>query len=320
MKAGILKGINQALEIAQSELPIVQENYSLVKVDHCALNHRDLWIAKGQYAGLKFPIILGSDISGTHNQNSVLVNPSIEWGDKQNYQSKSFRIIGLPENGGLAEFVSVPMSNIHLKPEHLNSIQASALPLAGLTAYRALFSRAGLVNSDKVFITGIGGGVALFALQFALAIGAEVYVSSSDDLKIQKAIKLGAKAGFNYLKKDWHKDFLSQCEGVDVVIDGAGGEDFSKLIKICNPGARIALYGATRGSWADVIVQQVFWKQLNILGSTMGSDEDFGKMLNMVEKNRIIPIVDHVFKLQEINDAFQYMESGKQFGKIVIEI
>ncbi|NOT36128.1 MAG: zinc-binding dehydrogenase [Saprospiraceae bacterium] len=320
MKAAILDGIKNRLEIRETELPEVNPNSSLVNVKYCALNHRDLWIYKGQYAGLKFPIILGSDISGVYENAEVLINPSLNWGGSELFQGPLYSILGLPANGGLAEFVSVPHQNIIDKPKHLKMEQAAALPLAGLTAYRALFSRAKVTSTDKIFISGIGGGVALFALQFAVAIGAEVYVSSSDDSKIEKAIQLGAKAGFNYSNETWHKEFLKTHSGVDVVIDGAGGQGFSQLIKICNPGARIALYGATRGTWSDIVVQQVFWKQLNILGSTMGSEQDFKEMVQLVSSHSIQPVVDRIFALHEINEALQYMEAGKQFGKIVIAV
>ncbi len=298
----------------------LESNKVFVEVKHCALNHRDLWISKGQYAGLKYPIILGSDVSGLVDGREVILNPSLHWGSNKNYQDKSYKILGLPDHGGLAEYVSIDSENIYTKPEHLNSIEASALPLAGLTAYRALFTRANVHSNDKVFITGIGGGVALIALQMALAIGAEVFVSSSDDDKINKALLLGAKAGYNYKNPEWHKEFLTQHSGVDVIVDGAGGSDFGKLVKISNPGARITLYGATQGSWQDIIVQQVFWKQLNILGSTMGSDNDFVELLKLINDNKIIPIVDKVFPLSEINEAFDYMNNGLQFGKIVISI
>lgn len=320
MKAAILNGVNQKIEIREFSLDPIDNNKVLVDVNHCSLNHRDLWISKGQYAGLNFPIILGSDVCGNISEREVILNPSLQWGLNNHFQDKSYKILGLPDHGGLAEKVAIYQSNIYDKPSHLTGAQASALPLAGLTAFRALCTRAKLTSSDKVFITGIGGGVALFALQIALSMGAEVFVSSSDDEKLAKAIALGAKVGYNYKNVDWHKEFLSQNSGVDVIIDGAGGADFGKLVKIANPGARITLYGATRGTWQDIIVQQVFWKQLNIMGSTMGSDDDFVNFLNLINEKKIVPIVDRVFPLSEINEALVYMDQGLQFGKIVITI
>ncbi|MEO6189973.1 MAG: zinc-binding dehydrogenase [Saprospiraceae bacterium] len=320
MRAAILEGVNQSFKINNTEDPQLHDGQVIVDVKYCALNHRDLWISLGQYAGLKFPIILGSDISGVSEGENVFINPSYQWGADSRFQSNDFQILGLPSNGGLAEKVAVYKSQIHAFPKHLSFIEASAIPLAGLTAYRALCSRANAKASDKVFISGIGGGVALFALQFALSLGCEVFVSSSSDDKIEKAISLGAKSGINYNDDQWNKKFLANHGGMDVIIDGAGGKDFSKLIKICNPGGRISLYGATQGAWEGLVVQQIFWKQLSILGSTMGSDEDFAKMVSLIDYNKIRPVIDSVFPLNQINEAIDHMAKGKQFGKIVIDI
>ncbi|MCC6816568.1 MAG: zinc-binding dehydrogenase [Saprospiraceae bacterium] len=320
MRAAVLYGIDQLIKIEDFELESSVPGKSLIQVQYCALNHRDFWITKGQYSGLKFPIILGSDICGYYKGKEVIANPSMSWGGNEKVQSKSYSILGLPEHGGLAEFVYSNPEYIYNKPAHLSAAQAASLPLAGLTAYRSLITRAKVNAEDKVFISGIGGGVALFALQFAVQSGAEVYVSSSDDRKIEKAITLGAKDGFNYKQEDWPKSFLQKYDGASVIVDGAGGPDFAKLVKIAYPAARIVVYGATNGAWSNVVIQQVFWKQLNILGSTMGSDLDFSNMLQFVEEKKIIPVVDQIFNLSQINQAFEYMSSGKQFGKIVIAV
>ncbi len=320
MRAAVLEGIHQKFIVKEVEPASKQVDEVEIVVDYCALNHRDYWITKGQYAGLKFPIILGSDVSGTMDGRRVLINPSMDWGLNQKFQSVDFNILGLPHQGGLAGYIYSRPKLIYDIPAHLSNLEASALPLAGLTAFRALFSRAETNKEDKVFISGIGGGVALFALQFAVALGCEVFVSSSNDSKIERAIQMGARDGINYSNENWSKDFISKHGGVDVIIDGAGGKDFGRLIKICNPGARIVSYGATKGVWEDFTVQSVFWKQLNIMGSTMGSELDFKNLLKFVELYKIVPTVDKVFSLSEINEAFEYLSKGKQFGKIVIDI
>ncbi|MEP7196855.1 MAG: zinc-binding dehydrogenase [Saprospiraceae bacterium] len=319
MRAAIIYGIGEKFKVENTTDPILDDSKVIIQTKYCSLNHRDLWISKGQYANLKFPIILGSDICGVYGSKSVLVNPSQFWGTNPDFQSINFKILGLPDSGGLAEKVLVPEDSLFPKPEHLTDLEASTLPLAGLTAYRALFMRAKLKPEDKVFISGIGGGVALFAMQFALSIGCQVFVSSSSDKKIEQAIGLGATGGINYTDTNWNKLFFTNYGGVDVIVDGAGGSDFSKLIKIANSGARISVYGATRGSWNDLLVQQIFWKQLNIFGTTMGSDEDFKNMLQLVSSKLIHPVVDSVFPLSKINDAFLRMEKANQFGKIVID-
>jgi NADPH:quinone reductase-like Zn-dependent oxidoreductase len=205
-------------------------------------------------------------------------------------------------------------------PAHLSFEEAAALPLAGLTAYRALFSRAQLQAGEKVLISGIGGGVALFACQFAIAAGAEVYVTSSAQEKIDKAIRMGAKGGANYTEEKWAKPFGKAVGGFDVIIDSAAGDGFGNLVKLCNPGARIVIYGGTRGPWNGVSPQIVFWKQLNIMGSTMGSSEEFQAMIDFVSRHKIIPIIDGIYPIEKAAEAFDRMNQGLQFGKIVLTI
>lgn len=320
MKAAIIKDKNTPISIEQIADPESSSGEVVLDVNYAGLNHRDVWISKGQYAGIQYPMVVGSDLAGTYLGKKVIVNPAFNWGSKSGYPSSQFEILGLPRYGSLAEKVKVPTSSIHPLPDFLNPEEGAALPLAGLTAYRALISRGQAVAGEKVLITGIGGGVALFAMQFALAIGMEVYVSSSDDHKIQRAISLGAKAGINYRNEDWEKEFIKNFGGIDLVVDGAAGDGFSKLVKICNPGARIVVYGGTGGVISQLIPQQIFWKQISIFGSTMGSEEDFKNMMDLVLKHRIHPVIDQIFPFSEIQEAFCRMSDGKQFGKIIMEI
>jgi len=168
-------------------------------------------------------------------------------------------------------------------------------------------------------ISGVGGGVALFAFQFAIAAGAEVWVTSGTGWKIDNAMKMGAAGGINYKNADW-KSFGKESGGFDVIIDSAGGDGFSNLIKVANPGARICFYGGTRGKITALNPQIIFWKQLSIFGSTMGTDEEFKDMVDFVDQHEIIPVIDSVYSLKDGNDAFKRMENGLQFGKIVLKI
>ena len=179
MLAAILKDKLQDIVLEQVPDPIALENENIINVRYAALNHRDYWIMLGKYAGLKYPIILSSDLCGQLETKRVIVNPGFNWGDNPLHQSKAFNILGLPKDGSLAEKVSVHKDYIYDAPEHLSDAEAAALPLAGITAYRALVTRGEGRPSQKVFITGIGGGVALTVLQFALALNMDVYVSSS---------------------------------------------------------------------------------------------------------------------------------------------
>ncbi len=330
MKALVLDAADAPLQLKDVPAPVPGPGEAVVAVGAAALNHRDLWIQKGQYAGLKFPIILGSDgcgkvanvgagVDGGWLGREVIINPGLDWGSRPVAQADMFRILGLPDDGTFAEQVRVPVSALVEKPAHLDIQHAAALPLAGLTAYRALFSRARLQPGERVLVTGVGGGAALFALQFAVAAGARVFVTSGSDDKLRRATELGASGGVNYQQTDWDKQLKSQAGGgFDVTIDSAGGDGFLKLLDLAAPGGRIAFFGATRGNPSGFDMRRVFWKQLSVLGTTMGSPDDFTAMVCFVNEKGITPLADHVFPLAEGNAAFGAMESAAQFGKIVL--
>ena len=332
MKALVLEDANQPLQLRQVSDPTPGPGEVVVALDAAALNHRDLWIQKGQYAGLKFPIILGSDGCGRVERagegvdapawtgREVIINPALEWGTRPGAQADKFRILGLPDDGTFAEKVRVPASALAAKPAHLDAPHAAALPLAGLTGYRALFVRAALRPGERVLVSGVGGGVALFALQFAVAAGNEVFVTSGSEGKIERATRLGAAGGVNYKAKDWAKTLKREAgSGFDVIVDSAGGEGFAQFIDLANPAGRIVFFGATRGNPPGFDMRRVFWKQLSILGTTMGSPEDFAAMVRFVEEKQIVPLADdHVFPLAEGNAALAAMDEAAQFGKIVL--
>lgn len=331
MKAAILKTLNQPIEYCDTEIPVLQSGESLIKLSHAALNHRDVWIQKGQYAGIRLPIILGSDGCGILEQTTdstkqhligkeVIINPSLNWGANPRVQAKDYVILGTPHNGTFAQYVAVPSRLVHPKPAHLTAAQAAALPLAGLTGYRALMKRAAAKSREKVLITGVGGGVALFCMQFAIAAGCQVYVTSGSDDKLNQALSMGAAGGVNYKLPDWDKQLKKTAGGFDVIIDSSGGNTFAKLVDIANPAARIAMYGATLGNFDSGVPAKIFWKQLDILGSTMGNDEEFAEMLAFAEKHQIVPVVSKHFALSEAQYALDFMEQSSQFGKIVLEI
>jgi zinc-binding alcohol dehydrogenase/oxidoreductase len=329
VKALVLKGVGQSLSLENVPDPTPESAEAVVAIRCAALNHRDVWIQKGLYAGLKFPIILGSDGAGVVIETGsgvdpawrgkeVIINPSIAWGESERAQGKDFRILGLPDNGTFAERVKVPATQLVSKPAHLDFAHAAALPLAGLTAYRALLSRAGLVSGERVLVTGIGGGVALFALQFALAAGAIVYVTSGSDEKLARAKQLGAAGGANYRNESWFEDLKKV--GFDVIIDSAGGKGFSKLTELAAPGGRIAFFGATFGNPPELDMRRTFWKQLSLLGSTMGSPSDFAAMMRLVEEHKIQPLAETLYPLSEGNEALAAMDNARQFGKIILTV
>lgn len=331
MKALVLEAKGQPMSIQTLPDPALRAGVVQIRVKAAALNHRDLFITQGQYANIKYPLVLGSDGAGVVEKvgsdvpaswigKSVLINPSFNWGEDEEVQAKEFKILGLPDNGTLAELVTVPVEYVHPIPEHLTYVQAAALPLAGLTAYRALFSRANLRAGDRVLVTGIGGGVAQFALQFALKAGCEVWVTSGDASKLRLAEGMGAKGGANYKEEGWATKLRERSGLFNVIIDGAGGPGFVDLLELAAPAGRIAIYGGTRGAMDKVSPQRIFWKQLSILGSTMGSPSDFLNMLHFVRDNGIVPVIDEVFPFAEALDAFAKMEAGTQVGKLVVEM
>jgi zinc-binding alcohol dehydrogenase/oxidoreductase len=326
MKALVLKETNQPLQFEECPNPEAGTGSALVTLKAAALNRRDYWITQGMYPGVQTPCILGSDGAGVVSTTGeeVIICPSIDWGNDPAAQQESFRILGMPDNGTFAEQIAVETQLLAAKPDHLSWAEAAALPLAGLTAYRALFSQGGLQrdsSSDQtVLITGIGGGVATFALQFAVAAGAKVLVTSSSAEKIERAVSLGATAGADYKQDGWARDLGKAHGPIDLVIDSAGGEGYNDLLDLVKAGGRIVNYGATAGPPRKLDMFKLFWKQLHLVGCTMGSPDDFTAMVKFVNERKIRPIVDQTVPLAEGSDLIASMAASPQFGKLVLEI
>jgi NADPH:quinone reductase-like Zn-dependent oxidoreductase len=330
MKAAILRGV-QELCVDTVANPHAAPGEVVVRLHAAALNHRDVWIKQGAYAGLRFPVVPGSDGAGVVTEvgpgvddswlgREVIINPALDWGHDPRTQEPRFTILGLPRDGTLAEYISIPATQLAPKPAHLDWVEAAALPLAGLTAFRAVFSRAHLKAHEKVLISGIGAGTALFALQFAAAAGAVPCVTSSSEEKLRKAHDLGAKAGAIYTKTGWAREFGEHHGPFDVIIDSAGGPGFGDLVDLAANGGRIVFFGATCGNPPELPMRKLFWKQLSLLGTTMGSPTEFQMMTAYVARHAIHPVVSHRFPLDRVDEAFALMEAGGQFGKIVVEI
>lgn len=331
MKAVVLEGKDQPLVVKEVPKPQLGEGEVLVQIKAAALNRRDYWITIGQYAGIKYPSILGSDGAGIVTEvgpavdaswlnQEVVINPSHDWGEHPEYQSKQFKILGLPEDGTLAEYVKVKAQYLHHKPTHLTFEQAAAIPLAGLTAYRALFTKGRAKKGDKVLIVGVGAGTGSFALQWAKAAGCDVFVTSGSGEKIEAARELGACAGVNYKAQDWAEELKHLAGGFDVIIDSALGKDFPKVVELCNPGARIVFFGGTAGNIPELNARPLFWKQIQLIGTTMGTDEEFEAMLKLVSEHKIVPVIDEVLPLEQAQSAVDKMGRSAQFGKLVIRV
>jgi NADPH:quinone reductase-like Zn-dependent oxidoreductase len=343
MKAAVIyeHGGLEQVKVDDVPEPVFAEDEVLIKVHFAGLNHLDIWVRKGRGdSELSGPHILGSDAAGTVQAvgdkvrnvkvgDEVVINPGLGCGScercKRGQQSEcvTFGIVGLSRPGTFAEMVAVPAKNVLPKPTHLSFEQAGALMLAYTTAWRMLMTKAKLEKGQKVLIHGIGGGVALCALQIAKLAGAEVIVTSSSDEKLRRAVQIGADHTINYIKitdvaqnvKEKTKDL-----GVDIVIDTVGAATWPIDFSVARKGGKIVLCGVTTGAEAQTNLRTLYWNQLTVMGSTMGSDDDCRKMLDAVEKAKLKPVIDSVLPLEKAKQALAKMESGEQFGKIVLKI
>lgn len=335
MKAIVLRelGPPEKLQLEEFPDPIPGPGEALIRLKAAALNHRDVWIRMGRYAGIKLPVILGSDGAGEIVElgaqvdrallgQAVVIYPASEWGSDDRVPGPAFRVLGMPDQGTYAQLIAVPAQHAFPITEGLSFDEAAALPLALLTAYRALVTRAQIQAGETCLITGIGGGVSTFALQIALSLGARVLVTSGSEAKLERAKTLGAAGGANYRNSDWGKRILDLCQGrgLQVVVDSAGGEAFEKALELISPGGRVVTYGATTGPAKQVEVRRIFWKQLNLLGSTMGTGQEFESALAFYGRHRLHPIIDQVFPLSQTAAAHRRMEAGEQIGKIVLKM
>ena len=331
MLATFFQGKDQPILVTNVSKPQPTGDQVLVRIHWAALNHLDIWIRTEKTLSHGIRVTQGSDGSGIVEAvgesgdtslvgKEVIINPGLDWGSNPGVQADNYRILGFPDNGTFAEYLLISKKYVHPKPDHLELNEAAAIPLAGLTAYRALFTRARLRPGERVLITGIGGGAALFALQMAVAFQAKVYVTSSSPEKIAKAVALGAVAGFNYNEDDWVVKARKELRGFDVIIDSAGGPQFPTLLELAAPGGRVVLFGRTRGDIPVIPPRLIYWKQLTIMGTTMGSREEFFSMVDFLEKKKIKPVIDRTFPLEEVEKAMAHMESGNQFGKILLKV
>lgn len=318
MKALVLRETSFGVE--DVPVPVPHSHDTLVRVEAAALNHRDQYIREGLYAKIALPAILGSDAVGHIGDRRVLINPMLDWGTDPRAQAAAGRVLGMPEQGTLAEYIAIPTDRVWDAPAHLSTAAAAALPLAGLTAWRALFTQGGVQAGQRVLITGIGGGVATMALVLAVAAGADVHVTSTASWKLERAMQHGAARGVLTTEHGWADALKKQGVGYDVVIDSVGGPLLNDLTNVLMPGGTLVSYGSSAGFVPQMNMHRVFWKQLRIIGSTMGTDEDFTRMLAFVHEHRLEPIVDVVLPIERAVEGFERMRTGEQFGRIVITI
>jgi NADPH:quinone reductase-like Zn-dependent oxidoreductase len=342
MKAAVIHEHGGPEVITVDEVPDPTPGPGEVVVDvfAAALNHLDIWVRKGGRMDLDMPHVLGSDAAGIvsavgddvtrfERGDEVVINPGLPCGEcehclaGQQSVCDSFSILGAGPWGTFAQKVAVPARCLAPKPAHLTFPDAAALPLAHMTAWRMLITRGRLKPGETVLIHGIGGGVALAGLQIAKLTGARVIATSSSNSKLALAEQLGADHLVNYNDVDdvgATARGMTGGRGVDLVMDSVGAATWPADFDAVRRGGRIVLCGVTTGAEAPTDLRALYWNQIEVLGSTMGSDKDFSDMLNAVNTTRISPVLDRVYGLEQIQDATERMEHGKQIGKIVLQM
>jgi NADPH:quinone reductase-like Zn-dependent oxidoreductase len=338
MKAAVFHEFGGAdvLRIEEVQTPVVQPGEVLLRVKAASLNHLDIWTRKGLPFPITMPHIGGSDVAGTVEAIGagvdgvalgarVVVNPSISCGICAWCQAGEeplcvdYRILGEHINGGFAEFVSVPAVNLFPIPDHVPMETAAAAPLVFLTAWRALATQGRVQKGSTVLVTGASGGVSTAAIQIAKHLGARVFALTTAD-NLEKVRALGADVVYDRNAGDFSRQIWKDTDkrGVDVVLDSVGEAIWTQCVRALARGGRLVSYGGTTGPRAEIDIRVLFWKQLQIIGTTMSNRREFEEAMQLVFSGALKPIVDSVMPLSEIRNAYERLERGDQFGKIVV--
>ncbi len=315
------------LKISEMEEPIATKGEVVVAIRAAGLNRRDLYIP-ARRGNATEALIIGSDGSGVIESvgedvtafnvgDEVIINPALRWYDNSDAPPEGFDILGMPDHGTFAEKIAISAEQVERKPAHLTWEEAAVLSLAGVTGYRALFTKGGLQAGDTVFIPGAGSGVATYLIAFAKNSGARVIVTSRNEDKRKQALALGADVALD-TASDWQQELAG--ETIDLVIESVGRATFNRSLGVLKKGGRIVVFGATAGDTVDMDLRAFFYGQYQLFGSTMGSREELRDMLTHIEKYGTRPVVDTVFALNDALAAFDYIEDSKQFGKVVLRV
>ncbi|MEV4902158.1 zinc-binding dehydrogenase [Citricoccus sp. NPDC055426] len=322
MKAAVVHtwGGPEALKYEEVADPIPGPGQVLVSLKTASVNYHDV-LVRQTGRGLDLPNILGIDGAGTREDTGeeVVLYPALNWGDDPEFFGPSFEVLGDASDGTYAEKIVVPESSVFRKPASLSWEEAGALPIAGLTAFRALFTRGKLEAGEAVLVLGAGSGVSTLAVSFAVAAGARVFVTSSSSEKIEKSVELGAEGGFLYTDPQWVEQVQAGTGGVDLVIDGVGSS-LQDAVDSLRMGGRVVVFGTSGGGEATVGIPSIFFGQKSVIGTTSGSPSEFQRMLSFVDAQGIKPVIDSVWPLHETAAAHRHMEGRKHFGKIVLQV
>lgn len=301
--------------------PVPPARWVVVALRAAALNWHDCLVRRGVHS-VALPQVIGADGAGIRRDTGeeVMVLPSLFWGADDRFPAPEFEILGDHTAGTYAELVAVPEENVFPKPRGFDFAQAAALPLVGVTAYRALFRRGGLASGESVLILGTGGGVASTALALARIAGARVLVTSGSPAKLERAITLGAAGGALYTDPDWPVQVRELSgAGVDLVLDPVGR--WQESLSVLAPGGRVVSLGANASESAAVAVRPFYLAQQSILGTTMGSARDLEQLLVLIARDpRWRPAIEEVFAFEDAASAHARMEGGTHFGKLVLSM
>lgn len=318
--------------------PILRKDYILVRVRACALNHLDLWIRKG-LPGVTLPHILGSDISGEivevgeyvtgfQRGQRVLLAPMVfcghcaKCGAGLQNQCSEFSVLGNRVDGGYCELIAVPAINVIPIPDSLDFNQAASVPLVFTTAWHMLVGRAGIKLGQTVLVLGANSGVGIAAIQVAKLFGATVIATAGNDQKMEKARTLGADHVINHYEQKISTEVrkITNKEGMDIVVEHVGQATWEESVKCLKPSGTLVTCGATTGFQAGIDLRFLFSRQLNLLGSYMGTMGELHDVMKLVFSGKLKPVIDKVFPLQEARAAHGYLESSEMFGKVVLTL
>jgi NADPH:quinone reductase-like Zn-dependent oxidoreductase len=313
-------GGTEVLRYEDAPDPVPGAGDVLIELRAASLNHLDLWVRKGLPSVPK-PRILGADGAGVVVSGDgfdpgtpVVINPGLDHGDGR------ISVVGEHSDGTHAELIAVPREQVYALPDGIGFEEAAAFPLVFETAYRMLVTKAALQAGEWVLIWGIGSGVSTAALAITKALGAHAIVTSSSPAKLERARELGADAALDHERDDVVAGVKEVCGGAHVVIEHVGEATWSRSLNAARPYGRIVVCGATSGPNPPAQLHRIWWKQLIVYGSTMGSREDFEAVYELISSGRVRPVVDEVFPLAEAATAHERMEAGQQLGKIVLRI
>lgn len=304
--------------------PVAGPGRVIVELHAASVNRRDLLVRNppGPAYAFPLPFIPGSDGAGVRRDTGeeVVIYPALGWGDREDAAGPDYALIGGPADGTYAELVAAPEANLFPKPRRLSFAEAAALPVAGLTAYRALFPVGRLQAGETVLVLGAGSGVSTFAVMLAAEAGARVLVTSSSREKIERARQIGADGGVLYTEGDWAEEIreLTGGRGVDLVLDSVGTSWPDSLRSLCR-GGRAVVFGGTGGPTAELDVRFLYLNWLSLLGTTLGSPRDFAAFLAAVERASWRPVIERTFPLAEAEAAHEHLK-GSHFGKLVLAV